>query len=338
MVLYLNLIVKKMKSQNEQPKPSNPISNLDPVLKTSLNVATSAFIITNMISLFKLPIEKMLQQHTLGQKNIFDLHTMRSLGLLVGMSTYVRASMPRSCYIIYSKNNTQNLKLKELEVECVEPIEPSQEPTNEKVLLKNNLKTIQPYLTVPLFAAGETLFTHTPEQLTVLRQQNVEFDNKKLYNYFAMTKSGLGLRYTSSLMNLMCLTHIQHSYAKMIFKKSSDSISANLISGALSGITAAFIGHPLKQLSLQVSISARSDDKKSFLIYEKTSTICKKIVAELKQQTPKEIIKDALPKLFLRGTQGAMIFGITTVMNKLLGDNPAEKAYDSVQNYVVSNK
>ncbi len=187
-----------MKDQNEKNTSKNPISNLDPVFKTGVNIAVSAFSITNMISIVKLPIEKILQHLTHGKKNTLDFQSMRSLGLLVGIGTYVKSSMPRSCYVILTKNNSTGTKAKEFEIETVEPIEANQESVKQCTNSKKHSSHSEKFLTVPLFAAGETFFTHTPEQLTVLKQQNIEFNSKKVYNYYAMTKAGLGLRYSTS--------------------------------------------------------------------------------------------------------------------------------------------
>lgn len=327
-----------MQNNPTKDKSEFPESEISSTIYGFLNVGASAFIITTMISIFKLPIDNVLLHLTQNNNTRLNLQTMSSIGLMAGMSTYVRANMPRSCYSVVSKNQTQANKNKEFETGCVESLETVQESVNDFTQLKKQIKNLPPYMTIPLFAAGETFLTHTPEQLTTLKQLNVEYNSRKLYNYYAMTKAGLGLRFTSSLLNILGMTFIQESYAKMLFQQSPDSISANLISGALSGVTAAVFAHPLRQVSLNVAMSGKSDAQKTFLTYEKTSTICKKLYTELKQSSPKENFKDALPKLSLRSVQSALVFSVISVMSKVLGPRPAEDTIESIESFLKYKK
>lgn len=312
-----------MKSNSDKSLAENATRKLQvrEIVHLASNVALSSFLTTGVIAVIKLPIDKVLQELTLKNISIIPSSSIGVASLYTGLSVYMRFNLPRSCYLQYSK--TSNIKPGEHE-----------EVANSK---ERNILKPMPHLSrlinLTLFSAGETLFTHVPDQKTSLAQQNIHYQSN-LKNNLNLIRSGLGLRYTNAFLNLLFLIEIQEVYAKKIFKDNYDSPLAGCISGGLSGISATFVSYPLKQLQMQICINAKVEGQE--LRFPKTMDLLKANIQELKTMTFLQTVQFVLPKLVLRSLQASLIFGVVSGMANLLGPTPTDDLLNTI--YPDSNK
>lgn len=296
-----------------------PQEKLETILSYSANIAVSAGITTLAVAGIKLPADYLLQQMTIHDLK-FKPSDLKLTALYSGGATFIRFGLPRSCYCIHSKQQV-NITEKPHETNAIVHEKAVVEETNFDFISKK-------LLDVALLAGGETLLTHIPDNKTSLAQQKKVYSNN-LRNYVAMSKAGLGIRYSSSVLNLICLTHLNELILKTFFKQDKPSSIENFTSGALSGVAAGIINYPLKQMQTKINVSVEVSDK--HLRYPKTLTLFKDALKEIQTKPLKETAKTTAPKLFIRSSQTALLFGMINGVNYVLGPTPASNAYQFVQ-------
>ena len=316
-----------MTSSEKAAQPPTHNSNYN-FLLGALNIAFSAFAITATIALIKLPTDKTLQLLTKNDPNN-RVRDLKITAIYTGFLTYMNYNFGRSCYILYSKNATSTTnKPKEMT-----PLLNQLEAQGEKEILKIeeiNEKKYNPkqeMVNIMLFATGETLMTQISDVKTALAQQNIVYKNS-MHNLLQIARSGVGIRFTQAAINLFLLTKAQDNIAHSLFKNKANTVSSDLVSGAISGVCATLLTYPLKQIQTQVQVQTIVNSAGK-LIYPHTFTLFKSNLIDLKTQGIIDNLKSIAPKLLLRSVTNAKIFAIVTTLSRLIGPTPIEDIMES---------
>ena len=173
------------------------------------------------------------------------------------------------------------------------------------------------------FSAGETLFTQ-PELISDLKALNLKFNWKTSYNLWKISTTGLGLRYTTTLINFTGICLVSDLYYHYL-PIPNDHLR-NSISGFLSGVTAAsvtfFPAHARDVIVAAVQVS--SDGKLLTPVTSRTLTL--DFFKACKEGKGKDIGKD-LGRMFVNYAPLLMLrYGITflvvNTLTKAIGPIP----------------
>ncbi len=276
------------------------------------DIALSATITTLAIGVIRLPVDKYFLMAS-NTNTEFDARKLfRTAALYTGLRSYIAYNMPRSCYLVSSKNAVK--------------------PNNEETQLSNRIKTIGG------FAAIETFFSHVPEQVTALAQQKIDYKNN-IHNIFAYTRAGLFLRFASSAVNLHCLTYLQEDYLQNLFQVNQGvkpSFMVNLGSASLCAITATFWSYPLKQLQTQINAHVKLEAER--LVYPKIDYLIKNNFQTMRSSPLSHTLKTTSAHFFLRAIQSVFVFGTVITTSAELGPTPAQDLYENIRCFSIRHQ
>ena len=287
------------------------------------NSVLTALATTTMIGIMKLPIEKYFLTRAQNKELKINYQSIRNAGFYTGYRVFVQANMPRSCYLIYSKNHN---KCKEHDVN---------EHTQESNITNSDFHAepkLLKWVSLGSYAAVETLFTHYPDQKTALAQLKLNYSNT-LSNNLKLFNSCLGIRFFSSAINLFCLTNIQYEALKFISKEDKkqaslfDYLGSGIISGTISGITT----YPLKQIQSQVTSKVNLVHHE--LSFPSPIQIAQINITKMLQEPIKKTLTSSANGMAMRTLQSCLIFCAILGVEHVLGKTPADdlKKFCSIQ-------
>ena len=284
------------------------------LIKLSQNAGLTALATTATIGLVKLPIEKYFLLKAQNKEFNINHQSIKSAGYYAGYRVFVQGNLPRSCYLIMSKNNN---KSKEFE---------TSEHTQEK---NTNLTdwVVEPKLAkwfnIGAYAGIETLFTHYPDQKTTLAQLKIIHPNS-FANHLKLFSANFGLKFLSSAVNLYCLTNIQYEAIKLVSHEKSHepSLLQCLASGAISGAISGVTTYPIKQVINQVN--AKASVQNNLLTFPKASQIIKSNIQNIFDAPIQQTLKSVGSGMFMRVLQSCFIFCTILGVEHTLGKNPAD--------------
>ncbi len=292
---------------------------------TIANMVTSALITTFGISVIKIPFDSLIQKltgdATLGMKQ--SIRSVFTYSVWRCMPAFVLLSTPRSCIAIHSKNS---MKTREHEF----PVRDT-EVIGEEIFLRKVEKSFIQVSHISTLAFFETCLAHYPEQKLAIDQRDVPY-HKEFINYRRIFASGFSLNYSSSMIGLTCLTHVNDILKKeLIGEKAQNHMGWGFLTGALSGVASAVMTYPLKQLKTHINLGAVSKD--GILQYPSTYSVFKEQVQILKGTPIQQTIRSCMQKLAIRSVSNALTFGVIIAINEKIGLRP----YDDLKRIMRIN-
>jgi hypothetical protein len=277
------------------------------------NSALSALATTTTIGVVKLPIEKYFLNKAQNKELKINYQSIRNAGLFAGYRVFVQSNMPRSCYLISSKNHN---KAKEHDVN-----EHTQENNASNSELHAKLKSSK-FLSIGTYAAVETLFTHYSDQKITLAQLNINY-SKTLLNKLKLFNSCLGIRFLSSAVNLICLTSIQAEALKLLSHddKKPASLFQYLASGMVSGAISGVSTYPLRQIHTQVNAQAHHANHK--LIFPTPYNVAKINLKKMLKDPIQQTLTCTAKGMTIRTLQSCFVFCSIFGVEHTLGKTPA---------------
>lgn len=268
------------------------------------DIALSATVTTLAIATIRLPLDKYFLITANTNVEFEARKLFRTAALYTGLRSYIAYNMPRSCYLVSSKN-------------ALKPNEDNQTCSRIK--------------TIGGFAAVETFFSHVPDQVTSLAQQKIEYKNN-IHNILAYTRAGLFLRFATSAVNLHCLTYLQEDCLQNLFQVNhgaKPSFMANLGSATLCAITATLWSYPLKQLQTQINANVKLEGER--LVYPKVDFLIKNNFHTMTSNSLSHTLKTTSAHFFLRAIQSAFVFSTVIATSAELGPTPAQDLYENMR-------
>jgi hypothetical protein len=277
------------------------------------NSALSALATTTTIGIVKLPIEKYFLDKAQNNELKINYQSIRNAGLFSGYRVFVQSNMPRSCYLISSKNHNKG---KEHDVN-----EHTQENNASNSELHAEPKSSK-FLSIGTYAAVETLFTHYPDQKIALAQLKINYSNTPL-NKLKLFNTCLGIRFLSSSVNLFCLTSIQSEALKLISKddKKPPSLFQHLTSGMISGAISGVSTYPLRQIHTQVNAQAQHVNHK--LNFPTPYDIAQKNLETMLKDPIQQTLSSTAKGMTIRTLQSCFVFCSIFGVEHALGKTPA---------------
>jgi hypothetical protein len=292
-------------------------------LELAQNSTLSALATTTTIGIVKLPIEKYFLNKAQNKELKINYQAIRNAGFYSGYRVFVQSNMPRSCYLISSKNHNKG---KEHDVN-----EHAQENNASNSELHAEPKSSR-FLSISTYAAVETLFTHYPDQKIALAQLNINY-SRTLLNKLKLFNTCLGLRFLSSAINLLCLTSIQAEALKILSKddKKPASLFQYLASGMISGAISGVSTYPLRQIHTQVNAEAKLVNHK--LKFPTPYNVAKINLEAMLKAPIQKTLTSTVKGMTIRTLQSCFVFCSIFGVEHVLGKTPADdlKKFCSIQ-------
>ena len=202
---------------------------------------TSASIVMVQSPISGLILNKIKLGRAMPDTNAGILVAVRTL--YAGAGSNLAASSARTVYVTGAKKNGHGTETNEGPVVEEGPHEIAIESNDGQKLTKN---AHAHYGKVAIFALGDACVTQIPEvkgQLTKLNIIDHHFKWRGAHNLFRLSKAGLGVRFSTSLVNFSALCVVEGHYAELIPIR--DPVLKHFVAGAASGMTAAVSTLPL---------------------------------------------------------------------------------------------